>query len=190
MQEISSWQLKKNLKLWSFLEENAGVWRANLSFSLHGFSYSTFEKYLKGQKTTEVHMSICYRSHSFLSLPSGFWDVLQGNFQIAVAFGCASTNLPRYMILFVVCLDQIWIHRTSQIFFFWDGANRVLCLPTIYGMQNRLLFFYSDQTLAICPAFLDVWQPRQSQNFTWSCRCLTVLLLHYFLQSLEVINEQ
>lgn len=90
-------------------------------------------------------------------------------------------------------LLSVWIRFGStelHRFFFWDGANRVLCLPTIYGMQNRLLFFYSDQTLAICPAFLDVWQPRQSQNFTWSCRCLTVLLLHYFLQSLEVINEQ
>ena len=39
--------------------------------SLQSFSYPTSKKYLKGLKTTEVHMSICYQLHSFLALPSG-----------------------------------------------------------------------------------------------------------------------
>lgn len=50
------------------------MWACGMQMSPNGlqsFSYPTFENYLKGAKTTVVHMSMHYLLHSFLALPSG-----------------------------------------------------------------------------------------------------------------------
>lgn len=72
------------------------------------------------------------------------------------------------------------------------GWQRSLLAKHRWYVKQALcpFFFFPAQTLAICLVFLDVWQPRQSVNSTWACRCLTELLLLYFMQFVVVINEQ
>lgn len=85
---------------------------------------------------------------------------------------------------------KLWMRRRSKM---WacgiqmspNSLKFFLCLPSMEGMQNRL---FSARTLAICPAFLGVWQPREGVSSTWACRCLTESSLGYFMQFMEAVN--
>lgn len=104
--------LLRELKLW--MRRRSKMWACGIKLSpnsLQSFSYATFEKCLKGPKTTEVHMSLCYQLHCFLTLPSGFWDTLQSRFQPLferqrVGLGRTCWNIPGYVI-FIISLGRI-----------------------------------------------------------------------------------